>query len=213
MAGEFISFLRDSTADALNQFVRLRAGAVSRDGLVLVLPSTYEPQLGALVVHIARRGWRLLSEELTLIDPVLRLAHALPLPLALDADECGRFPGLDRPPPARRSPRRSRGTPPRYVVGIDEVGAERGEPGQIRAFVFPTFERGVASSIETMPAAEALFRLAQAGLNLHVWGERGLILFRELIASTPAWRLRVGSLPDAAETVDRAGQRLMGALR
>ena len=46
-----------------------------------------------------------------------------------------------------------------------------------------------------------MFAIAGAVLNMHVWGERALILANRLLASATAARLIVGSLPDAASTI------------
>jgi hypothetical protein len=43
--------------------------------------------------------------------------------------------------------------------------------------------------------------MASAVLNLHVWGERALIMANRLLGSATAARLIVGSLPDAASTI------------
>ena len=56
-----------------------------------------------------------------------------------------------------------------------------------------------------MGSADALFAFARAGLDFHVWGERALILGREMLSSVPAARLRVGSLPDAADLLLELG--------
>jgi hypothetical protein len=53
--------------------------------------------------------------------------------------------------------------------------------------------------LEPVSRSEAIFGLAQAGLNLHVWGDRALLLAGQIAAEVPVQRLRVGSLPEAAD--------------
>ena len=52
-----------------------------------------------------------------------------------------------------------------------------------------------------MLRAEALFLLARCILNLDVWGERGMLLSRELVGRASPSRLVVGSLSSAADLV------------
>jgi len=55
-----------------------------------------------------------------------------------------------------------------------------------------------------------LFRFTQSCLNLNVWRERALILMRELLETTPVSRLVVGSIPDAAELLQRSAPSVPG---
>ncbi len=71
----------------------------------------------------------------------------------------------------------------------------------IRRLLFLSFEPGRPTEFRPIARAEAVFAMASAVLNMHVWGERALIMANRLLGSATAARLIVGSLPDAASTI------------
>ena len=199
MAGRFISSLRDIATFGQDQFVRIRAGAVVAGGSVLVLPAEPEPHLPGLVAHLVRRGAEYLADEVVRIEPVLREVHPLPLPLLLAIEDMPDFPEIRREPAtSRRTEDREGLRQIRYAVLPEEVAGSTAGPGVPGRVVFPRFEPG-ETALETIGSADALFAFARAGLNFHVWGERALILGREMLSSVPTATLRVGSMARAAD--------------
>jgi hypothetical protein len=210
MLARLISSARDVATSHSNQFVRIRAGAVEVDGAALVLPSDPEPRLPALVGSLVGRGAGLLGDELVNAEPILRRIHGVALPLLLDTQDLGLFPAItDRPAPGRRrGPARDReahrAVTPRWPVSVEELGGRHAEPAPIGRIVFPAFEPGASTEFRPIGRADALFRFTRSCLNLNVWGERALILMRELLGSAPTAELVVGSVPEAAELLLRS---------
>lgn len=200
MVGRFVSSLRDIATFGQDQFVRVRGGAVAFDDAVLVLPSEPQPHLPGLVTHLIRRGARYLGDEVVQIEPVLRRVHPLSIPLLLAIEDLPDFPEIEREPAtSHRSEDREGLRQIRYAVLPQEVGGSWGEPASPTRVVFPRFEPGGETRFEPIGSAEALFAFAQAGLNFHVWGDRALIVGRELLSSVPVSALRIGSMSQAAD--------------
>ena len=208
MAGRLIAGVRDLATQYSNEFVRLRAGGVAFGDHSLLFPTAPDPRLPALVAALVRSGGAYLGDEIVNIEPVLRRLHPLRLPLLLDRDDIPAFPELGREP--RRSRRRlplldagqtvdAKG--PRWPVRLDEIEGRIADPLPPRSVLFPTFQAGGPSEIREIASSEALFRITEATLNLHVWQERGLILLRQLVESARIGRLIVGSIPEAVELV------------
>ncbi len=200
MAGRLISGVRDIATRSSNEFVRIRAGGVVANGRAILLPSVPAPHLPALVALLVRSGAKYLGDEIVNLDPVMRRVHGSSLPLLLAESDLALFPELGRPPSASRR-RRAAGDgarEPRRPVRLDELGGDQAEPAVPAWVVFPTFEEGSTTELRPIGDAEALFRFTQAGLNLHIWTDRALLVFRDVLASVPAAELVVGSLPEAA---------------
>ncbi|HEX9123133.1 MAG TPA: hypothetical protein VF984_07200 [Actinomycetota bacterium] len=198
MAGRFISTIRDIATFASDEYVRIRAGAVAFDGRVVLLPSPPEPHLPALVGGLVRTGAALLGDEIALIEPVLRDVHPLGLPILVGVEDRGLFADVLREEPASQRKNDREGLEQiRYAILAQDLGGRVAETAPVGWFVFPRFELGGPTRLEAIGGSEALFEFARAGLNFHVWGERALILGREMLASVPVRRLRVGSVADA----------------
>lgn len=212
MAGRLISGVRDLSTQHSNEFVRIRATGVVFDGTAVLLPSPPQAHLPALAGLLVQRGGAFLGDEVVSIDPILRRAHGVPLPLLIDGFDLPLFPGIEREPTRRRM----RGTPeeiqaktPRRPVPPEELGGVVAPPAPIGAIVFPFFEEGAETRLEPFGGAPALFRFTEATLNLHVWTDRAFLLQRDLMQSVPVARLVVGSLPEAADVLTAAAPELV----
>lgn len=202
MAAAVIVAMREAAATAQNQFLRIRAGGVSINDGALILPSAPAQHLSGLTALLAQRGAAYLGDEMVKIDPVERYAYGIDLPPLIDTPDIPLFPGVERTVTRRGSRTRYlHAMTPRSAVTLDELGARRGKPAPVRWIVFPTFQPGAETTFESIGESPALFRFIEAGLNLHVWGERGFLLMRELLAEATVFHLVVGSLPEAADRI------------
>ena len=203
MAARLISFVRDLSIREVNEFVRIRAGAVSWNGRALILPSPPQPHLPALTGLLARAGGGYLGDETIYVDPVLRNVHSTSLPIFLDADDLPLFPELEREESPRRPPKPPEpelyAVTPRRLVAPDELGSRHADPASVGWIVFPYWDQGGESRLEPAGGADALFRFTESALNLNAYGDRALLMMRQMLESVPVSRLSVASLPEAAE--------------
>lgn len=200
--GRLIASMRDLACSAQNEFLRVRAGGVVFGARALLLPSAPEPHLSALVALLVRRGGRYLGDELVKIDPVLRRAHPVRLPLLVDVRDLPMFPELDGRVVVSSARRRVRDAlTPRHAITLSELGGKEAEAAEVGWFAFPRFDAGAETTVRRIGTSEALFRLAQAGLNLHVWGDRGLRLMEDMLSTASIAEVVAGSPQEAADAV------------
>lgn len=198
-AGRFISLLRDIDTSNSNEFVRIRAtGVTVADGDAIIFPSDGHPQLPTLAATLVRAGADYLGDEVVSLDPVLDRIHPQGMPLLLDAGDLDRFPELGRPASKRR-PTAGANTVRRPVLP-GELGGQVGRPTTLGRVLFPDFRPGEATTIEPAASSESLFALSRATLNLHVWGDRSLLLYQRLLQRVEVARLVIGDL-DAAKRI------------
>jgi hypothetical protein len=198
MVGSLLYWMRALSFDYLDEFIRIRGGAVAvADGGLLLASTEVRPELGALVATLLTKGAASLGDEVALVDPVLRRIHPSPFPILLDLAEASRFPGI-APTPHRRSRRAMAG---RYALSVEALGNRSLEPAPVRWIVLLSFEPGQDTTVEPAGGAEAVFGLSRACANLDVWEDRALALFRELAEGVTLSRLVVGSVESAADLV------------
>jgi hypothetical protein len=205
LAAAIIASMREGSQSIHNEFVRLRAGGVSIEGETVLLPSHPDPHLAALTAMLARNGGSVYGDEMVTIDPVERRAYPLDFPALVDTDDLVLIPGVSRVV-ARRG-RRARyldALTPRVAVPWDELGTRLAAPARPGWIVFPESSPGAETELRPIGGAEALFRFSQSALNMHVWGERLLVLMRELLETSAVSHLVVGSVPEAADVLRRA---------
>jgi hypothetical protein len=199
MAGRLLSVVRDISSGMVDQFIRLRAtGLVGRQGTAIVMPSVPEPHLPALAGLMVRAGSSYLGDEVVHVDPVLENVHPIVTPLLIDSDDIATFPELGREPSRGRRVVGVDANTPRRPVAPEELGGHRAGPSPLERLVFPQFRSGETTRLESMPTAEAIFTIANAVLNMHVWGDRALVLADRLVRSRLPERLVIGSIEEAA---------------
>ena len=203
MAGRLIGGVRDLVTTRADETVRFRAAAVAIEGRALFLPSEPNPHLPALAAALARAGAGYLGDELVKLDPILRRISGTQLPILLDVSDLDLFPQVKAR--ARRLKVEEQGEvgidsrTPRRAVPVEVLGGHHAAPAELGWIVLPVFRPGEETRFEPVPAAEAVFRLMEAALNAHVWGDRALIMARRLVETTPVQRLVIGSIPAAAD--------------
>ena len=204
MFGRFVGSVRDLVTAHADEFVRLRAGGVVFEDRTVLLPSAPTPHLSALTGLLARYGGEFLGDEMCNLDPILGRIFGLPFPLLIDSQDANLFPDLEFERGGRRpkgSPEHVQGRTPRRAVSPVQLGSRFGRDAAIGRIVVPHFDFNAPTSIAPLPGAEAVFRLTQSVLNLHIWGDRALVLLRRIVDEHSVEQLVVGSIADAAQLV------------
>lgn len=180
-------------------FLFLHAGAVARDGSVLLLPARMDSGKSSLVTALLRGGWDYLSDELGSIDPVTGRTYPFPKLITLDDASLAFFPGLgERLEDREVSPLRDR------FVRPQDVGAAVGAPAAAKWIVFPTGDWKGEARLARLTRAQAVERMAECCFNLYRYAERGVILLSRAAAGAAAYELRGGTPSERADLLSRA---------
>lgn len=185
-----------SVPEKTRDFLMLHAGAVSRDGGSMLLPARAEVGKSSLVAGLLSLGFRYLSDEAGVIDPITERAYPFPKRLSLDPSTVEIFSGLGDRLQDRHG--LSGGLDERFARPED-LGSGVGAPAAIRWLIFPTHERDGAPRLSPITAAEAVHRMAQYSFNLYRYEARGLVLLSRVAARAEAYELSGGSVMERAE--------------
>ncbi|HEV8420953.1 MAG TPA: hypothetical protein VGR13_06330, partial [Actinomycetota bacterium] len=119
----------------VRDYVLLHAGAVARDGKVVLLPAAMESGKSSLVLALLQQGFEYLSDEFGAIDPVTGNAFPVAKRVSLGWHSLSLFPGLEERLTDRSGLNSS--VPMRFVRPED-VGSTEGAGGEVAWLVFPT---------------------------------------------------------------------------
>ena len=165
-----------------HRFLIIHAAVVERNGLALILPAPPGSGKSTLCAGLAFRGWRLLSDELTLLRPETGEITALARPISLkneSIDVIRKFaPGAVMGTPTEGS---SKGTialvrPPTTSIDLIDV------PAVPRWIVFPKYQAGAALQLTPHPKAAAFIELGNNAMNYNMLGEDGFEAMADLVA-------------------------------
>lgn len=189
-----------------HQFLVIHAAVVERNGFAAILPAPPGSGKSTLTAALIQRGWRLCSDELTLIDPVSCDVAALARPVNLKNDSIDIIrafePGAVFGPecPDTHKGRVAHLRPPRdSVLRV----AERARP---RWVIFPQWSAGTALTLTPLARAAAFIQLAENAFNYSMLGETGFNALADTIDRSDCLGLQYSRLDDAVAAFDRLAE-------
>jgi hypothetical protein len=189
-----------------HQYLIIHAAVVEKNGLAAILPAPPGSGKSTLAAGLVLSGWRLLSDELTLIDRRTGLIQPLPRPVSLknkSIDVIRQFaPDVHI---NRASHDTVKGTvahmrPPRDSVRRQH---ETARPGWV---IFPKWEAGVAATLTPRSRAQTFMFLAQNAFNYSHLGADGFRVGTTLIDQTDCYDFHYSALDEAIATFDRLAE-------
>ena len=186
-----------------HQYLIVRAAVLERGGRALILPAPSGSGKSTLCAGLAfGGGWRLLSDELTLIEPTSGRVIPLPRPVSLKNDSIdviGRFAPSAQFGEVVHETIKGRVAyvrPPQDAVLLAD---ERPLPTWV---VLPRYEAGVAAELAPLSRARAFMALVDNAFNYNVHGRSGFEAFGNLIDRCDCHVFTYSSLPEAVEVFD-----------
>ena len=190
-----------------HQYLIVHAAAVERHGAALVLPGPPGSGKSTLCAGLVSRGWRLLSDELTLLEFPTSNVVPLPRPVSLknaSIDAMRLFsPEATLGPPVHDTVKGSVA----HMKPPAESVRRAGETAQPRWIALPRYERGATARLAVLSKARTFMHLADNAFNYDVHGRRGFELLAQVVAGSDCFEFRYGVLEDAVAVFDDAARR------
>lgn len=180
-----------------HQYLVLHAAVIERGGAAVLLPAPPGSGKSTLCAALVNRGWRLLSDELALLELNSGLVYGCVRPVSLknrSIEVIRAFePGVVMTEPVDTD---SKGMvalmkPPENSVRDECV------PAVPKWIIVPKYEQEVASRLEAYNPAEAFLLLAEQSFNYELHGARGFEAVGELLDSCRCARFVYSDLDDA----------------
>lgn len=154
-----------------------------------------------LAAELSLQGWRLLSDELALVDKGLNLVPC-PRPVSLKNQSIEiirqRYPDADFGPKAQDT---HKGTITHLVALNDSVAAAT-VIATPRLIVIPKWTAGAPLKLEPLGAGQAAMHLIDQSFNYSILGQEGFDRICRLVKQAPAWKLEYSSLDEAVEILE-----------
>lgn len=185
------------------QYLIIHAAVVERGGQALILPAPPGSGKSTLCAALVQRGWRLLSDELAMIDPVSGLLEPLPRPVSLknaSIDIIRAFaPEAVLNPPVFET---VKGTVSHMQPPADSVrrGQERAVP---RWVVLPRYAADSPTELLPLGKAQGMMQLAENAFNYSLHGRSGFETLGRLVDAADCYTFRYSRLEEAIATFDR----------
>jgi HprK-related kinase A len=189
-----------------HQFLMFHSGVVEKAGRAAILAGPPGSGKSTLCAALLARGWRLLSDELALLDPARARLLPIPRPVALKGASIGLIEELlPHLGIGRVFPHTEKGTLAHLRPPIDAV-ERQAEPALPAWVVFPRHAESVGTELAPMRKAGAFLRLEENCFNYNTLGRTAFDSIGQLIETTECYELTFAQAMEAAELVDRLAE-------
>jgi HprK-related kinase A len=186
-----------------HQYLIIHAAVVERNGLAAILPALSGSGKSTLAAALMLSGWRLLSDELTLVDRKTGLIHPLPRPVSLKNESIDTIRAYS---PLAVINRASRDTLKGMVAHLrptrDSVQRQH-EPARPGWVIFPKWTAGSDTELVPRSKSHTFMYLAQNAFNYSLLGAEGFRVGTALTEQTACYDLQYSRLDEAVAAFDR----------
>lgn len=183
-----------------HQYLIIHAAVLERGGGAVILPAPSGSGKSTLCAGLGWSGWRLLSDELTLLSPEGRVTP-LPRPVSLKNES---IDVIERFAPQVRFGSRvhetAKGTVAHFAPPADAL-ARAAEMATPRWVVLPRYAPGTQTRLEPIDRAEAFMELVENAFNYPVFGAEGFELLGRVLDGCRCFRLGYSRLAEATATL------------
>lgn len=186
-----------------HQYLILHAAVLERHGCALMLPAPSGSGKSTLCAGLAFNGWRLLSDELTVIDPAS--FEVVPVPRAIGLKNRS-IDVIRAFAPEARFGRLVNDTNKGTVAHVRppaDAMTRANERAQPRWIVVPRYVEGAAPGLAPMPKARAMMQLVDCCFSFNIHRRRGFDAMARLVDECQVCEFSYGRLEDAIEVFDR----------
>lgn len=184
-----------------HNFLIIHGAVLERNGAAVLMPAPSGSGKSTLCAALMCRGWRLLSDELILIDPHTGVIHPLARPVSLKNQSIGI---LQRFAPdaiiTKPIPDTSKGTVAHMRPTATSV-RDMLHVAQPRWVVFPAYGADRATSLTALSKSELFMRLVENAFNYSLLGPIGFSTLGRLVEGADGFSAEYDSLDDIARTL------------
>lgn len=183
-----------------HDYLIIHAAVIERDGHAAILPAPPGSGKSTLCAALVSRGWRLLSDELTMVRLADGLIEPLPRPVSL---KNASIDVIRRYAPQAVFSRAVADTNKGTVAHVKPPAASVARAGEaVRAswIVFPKYAAGAPTTLTPIPQGRAMIQLAENAFNYSLLAERGFDALAGLIEGSRSYHFCYSALDDAIDT-------------
>lgn len=187
-----------------HHYVIVHAGIVAREDRAILMPGASGSGKSTLTAVLCTRGWRLLSDELALIDLDDGMAYPMPRPISL---KNASIASLQSFAPELHVGCRVRETRKGELALLQPPAAsvaEEDRPARITQILFPTYDPTSTAEGTPISPGRAFLGTYESAFNYGIHRKRDFDLLADLMEQAPATGIRYGDFDAALALIRRA---------
>jgi HprK-related kinase A len=192
-----------------HQYLVIHAAVVEKNGLAVILPGPPSSGKSTLTAGLVLSGWRLLSDELALVESKTGSIHPLPRPISLKNESIPLIRSFS--PDAylnRASHDTAKGTVA-YLRPPKESVRRQHEPAHPGWIVFPKWSPDAEAELLPRTKQQTFKYLTQHTFNYTQLGEEAFRVCSRLLRQADCYCFQYGKLDEAVAVLDRLAATVM----
>jgi HprK-related kinase A len=185
-----------------HQWITVHSAVLEKNGQAVLLPAPPGSGKSTLCAALMLHGWRLLSDEMALLDPLTGLITPSPRPVSLKNRSIdvikNRAPGAVMGPIALDT---LKGTVQHLQASVPSL-AMSAIPAKPAAVVFPRYKAQAQLSATPRSKASTLVELGNNSFNIHVHGRSGFDALVQLVDGARCFDFEYSQLDEALPWFD-----------
>jgi HprK-related kinase A len=185
-----------------HQYLVIHSAVLEKNGKALIFPVTPGRGKSTLCAALTGRGWRLLSDEMALVNRVTGLIHPIPRPISLKNESVNIIKDFV----------------PEFIVGEPVHDTVKGSVAHVRVpessvkaanelvypsvVIFPKYKNGADTQLTEITKGVGFMKVAENSFNYNVLGEQGFETLGELADRCNFYEFEYQSLDEAIALFD-----------
>jgi HprK-related kinase A len=194
-----------------DQYLTMHSAVLERNGLAVIMPAPSGSGKSTLCAGLTFRGWRLLSDELAVVDPAGGELVPIPRPISLKNRSIDVIRGF-APEAVFGEPVTDtlKGTVCHVRPPVDAVerAADRARP---RWVVFPKYVADAPAVLRPISRARTFMELTQQCFNYNIHGRQGFKVLGDLVSGCEGFEFTYSRLDEAITVFDELAARSQAA--
>jgi HprK-related kinase A len=183
-------------------YLLLHAAVLEKNGRCVILPGDPGAGKSTLTAALSLSGWRLLSDELAVIDRDDGLIAALARPVSLKNQSIDVIRAFRPHAVLGEAAYDTHKGTVSHLKPVPESVHRMNEKGRAAHVVFPRWIAGAATRLEPRSKADAFMHAANHSFNYSLLGRVGFDLLRRTIDTCDCWDFEYSELPAALDTFE-----------
>ncbi len=198
-------------ANHMHNYLILHAAVIERDGYAVVLPAPPGSGKSTLCAALVTRGWRLLSDELTIVSLENGTVVPLPRPVGLKNHSIDVMKAFAPQCTVGNETRETNKGTVAHMRAPQQSVEQALTPARVGWVVFPKYQSGAPAQLEKLGKAGAFMQVVQNAFNFNVVGVKGFDALKRVIDDCACYEFSYGQLEQAMGVFDGLAANRMAA--
>lgn len=185
-----------------HHYLLLHAAVLEHRGRCVILPGDPGAGKSTLTAALMLSGWRLLSDELTVVDRDDGRIEPLARPVSLKNQSIELIRAFDPQAVFGETAHDTHKGTVSHLKPTRESVVGVSQKGRAAHVVFPRWQRGAATRLSVRPKADAFMHLANHAFNYSLLGRLGFELCADLVDRCDCWDFSYSRLDEALRSFE-----------